>query len=92
MITEMGPLIVITGECRCHPGLHAVCVKHRTLPEIFGEGATAEDAAGDLVRKLMRECSSVSDWHLADLEGVIVDIHVFLDQSVIPSATSMLSS
>ena len=27
----------------------------------------------------MRESSSVSGWHLKDLEGVIADIRVFLD-------------
>ena len=33
----------------------------------------------------MRESSSVSGWHLADLEGVIADIHVFLNQIAEPS-------
>jgi hypothetical protein len=55
------------------------------LPEVFGEGATAGEAAGELVRKLMRESSSVSGWHLTDLERVIADIRVFLDQIAEPS-------
>ena len=85
MITEMGQIIVITGECPSRPGIHAARVRHRTLPEVFGEGATVGEAAEDLVRKLMRESSSVSGWHLKDLEGVIADIHVFLDQIAEPS-------
>lgn len=85
MITETGPMIVITDECPSRPSIHAARVKHRTLPEVFGEGATVGEAAEDLVRKLMRESSSVSGWHLKDLEGVIADIHVFLDQIAEPS-------
>ncbi len=85
MITEMGQIIVITGECPSRPGIHVARVSHRTLPEVFGEGATVGEAAEDLVRKLMRESSSVSGWHLTDLEGVITDIHVFLDQIAEPS-------
>ena len=82
MITEEGPVIVIIGECPSRPGIHAAHVRHRTLPVVFGEGATAGEAAEDLVRKLMRESSSVSGWHLKDLEGVIADIRAFLDPSV----------
>ena len=85
MITEMGPMIVITGECPSRLGIHAACVRHRTIPLVFGEGTTTGEAAEDLVRKLMRESSSVSGWHLKDLEGVIADIHVFLDQIAEPS-------
>ena len=85
MITEMGQIIVSTGECPSRPGIHAARVRHRTLPVVFGEGATVGEAAEDLVRKLMRESSSVSGWHLTDLEGVIADIHVFLDQIAEPS-------
>jgi len=81
----MGSMIVITGECPSRPGIHVARVRHRTLPEVFGEGATVGEAAEDLVRKLMRESSSVSGWHLTDLEGVIADIHVFLDQIAEPS-------
>jgi len=50
-----------------------------------GEGATTREAAEDLVRKLTRESSSVSGWHLKDLERVISDIRAFLDPSVEPS-------
>jgi hypothetical protein len=72
--------------------LIAARVKHRTSPVVFGEGATVGEAAEDLVRKLMRESSSVSDWHLTDLERVIADIRVFLDQIVKPPLALMLSS
>ena len=85
LITEMGQIVVITGECPSRPGIHVARVRHRTLPEVFGEGATTREAAEDLVRKLMRESSSVSGWHLTDLERVIADIQVFLDQSAEPS-------
>jgi hypothetical protein len=92
LITETGPMIVITDECPSRPSIHAARVKHRTLPEVFGEGTTAREAARDLVRKLMRECSSVSGWHLTDLERVIADIREFLDPSPEPSLALLLSS
>jgi hypothetical protein len=85
MFPQIGPMIVSTGECPSRPGIHAARVRHHTLPVVFGEGATVGEAAEDLVRKLMRESSSVSGWHLTDLEGVITDIHVFLDQIAEPS-------
>ena len=85
MITEMGPMIVITGECPSRRGIHAAHVRHRTLPVVFGEGTTAGEAAEDLVRKLMRESSSVSGWHLTELERVIADIREFLNPSPEPS-------
>ncbi len=85
MLAEISLVIVTTGECPSRPGFHAASVRHRTLPEVFGEGATAREAAEDLVRKLMRESSSVSGWRLTDLELVIADIRAFLDQIVEPS-------
>jgi hypothetical protein len=85
LITEMGPMVVITGECPSSPGFHAARVRHRILPVVFGEGTTTREAAEDLVRKLMRESSSVSGWHLTDLERVIADIRAFLDPSPEPS-------
>jgi len=85
MFPQIGPMIVSTGEYPSRPGIHAASVRHHTLPVVFGEGATVGEAAEDLVRKLMRESSSVSGWHLKDLEGVIADIHVFLDQIAEPS-------
>ena len=84
MITEIGPLIIITGECPSCPGILAARVRHCILP-VFGEGATAGQAAEDLVRKLLRESGSVYGWHLTDLERVIAYIHVFLDQIAEPS-------
>ena len=92
LITEMGPMIVITGECLSSPGFHAARVRHRILPVVFGEGTTTREAAEDLVRKLMRESSSVSGWHLTDLEQVIADIREFLDPSPEPSVALRRSS
>ena len=85
MITEMGQIIVTTGECPFRPGIHAARVRHHTLPSRVRRRGDSREAAEDLVRKLMRESSSVSGWHLKDLEGVIADIHVFLDQIAEPS-------
>ena len=50
-VSEIGPMIVITGECPSRPGIHAARVRHHTLPKVFGEGATVGEAAEDLVRK-----------------------------------------
>ena len=58
-------------------GIHAARVRHRTLPVVCGEGTTTREAAEDLVRKLIRESSSVVGWHLTDLERVIDDIRAF---------------
>ena len=68
MITESDQIVVTNGELLFGPGIHATRVQHRTLPVVCGEGATTREAAKDLVRKLMRESSSVSGWHLKDLE------------------------
>ena len=40
MITEMGQILVTTGELLFGPGIHAARVRHRTLPVVCGEGAT----------------------------------------------------
>jgi len=64
MITEKGPVIVITGECPSGPAIHAARVRHRTLPVVCGEGTTTREAVEDLVRKLIRESSSVVGWKL----------------------------
>ena len=74
MITENGSVIVITGECLSGPGIHVARVQHRTLPVVCGEGTTTREAVEDLVRKLIRESSSVVGWQLRDLERVISDI------------------
>ena len=91
MIAETGPVIIITGECPSQPGIHAVVVRHRTLAQVCGEGATAQEAVEDLVRKLIRESSSVSGWHLTDLEQVIADVRACLDPSAEPSYSLMLA-
>jgi len=88
----MDPMIVITGGCPPSPGIHATRVSHRNLSAMFGEGATVGEAAKDLVRKLVRESSSVSGWHLTDLERVIADIRKFLDMSPEPSVALVRSS
>ena len=85
MIIESSPVLIITGECPCHPGIHTVLVRHRTLAQVCGEGATAQEAVEDLVRKLIRESSSVSGWHLTELEQVIADVRAYLDPSAEPS-------
>jgi hypothetical protein len=84
MITETGPVIIITGESPSHPGIHAVVVRHRTLSQVCGEGATVQEAVEDLVRQLIRESSSVSGWHLAELEQVIADVRAYLDPRAEP--------
>ena len=43
-------------------------------------------------RFIMRESSSVSGWHLTDLERVIADIREFLDPSPEPSVALRRSS
>ena len=78
MITEEKSVIVITDESPCPPGIHAAHVRHRTLPVVSGEGETAWEAAEDLVRKLIRETSSVVGWHRTELERVISDIREFM--------------
>ncbi len=87
MITETGPVIIITGECPFRPGIHSVLVRHRTLAQVCGEGATVQEAVEDLVWKLIRESSSVSGWHLTELQRVIADVREHLE----PSSTASSS-
>jgi hypothetical protein len=92
MLSEMGQVVVITGECSFHPGIHAARVLHRNLSVLCGEGATAREAGEDLVGKLIRESSSVTGWHLTDLERVIADMRAFLDPRAEPPFSLMPSS
>jgi hypothetical protein len=92
MITEMGSVMIITGEGLHRPGIHAVLARHRSIPFLCGEGATAREAVEDLMRKLMRESSSVSGWRLASLEPVIADVRATLDLISEPSLEPMAGS
>ncbi len=92
MLTERGPVIVTSGECPFLPGIHEACVRHRTFPTLYGEGATDREAAKDLVRKLNCETSSVVDWHLTDLERAIADIQAYVDPSAYPAFSLKPSS
>ena len=84
MITEQGPVMIISGECSLCPGIHTILARHRTLPQLCGEGATAQEAVEDLMRRLSRESSSVWGWHLTELEHVIADVQASLDPSTEP--------
>jgi hypothetical protein len=79
MITELGPVMIISGECPFRPGIHTILARHRTLPQLCGEGATAREAIEDLVGRLIRESSGVSGWRLTELEQVIADVQASLD-------------
>ena len=46
---------------------------------VCGEGATATEAAEDLVRKLNLESSSLTGQQLSDLEQIIADVEALLD-------------
>ena len=49
-------------------------------------------SAALMVQKLIRESSSVSGWHLTDLEQVIADVRACLDPSAEPPYKSMPGS
>jgi len=53
--TQSDPLVTVTvsGEFSECPGMHAICVRHSHLPEVYGEGETTQEAAEDLLRQLL---------------------------------------
>jgi hypothetical protein len=84
MICERGPVMITSGDCSSCTGIHTVLARHRTLPQLCGEGATAQEAVEELVRRLIRESSSVSGWRLTELEQVIADVQASLDPGTEP--------
>ena len=61
--TQSDPLVTVTisgGSSEC-PGMHAICVRHSHLPELYGEGETTQEAAEDLLRQLLFESAYVDN-------------------------------
>ncbi len=45
--TQSDPLVTVTvsGEFSDCSRMHAICVRHSHLPEVYGEGETTQEAA-----------------------------------------------
>jgi len=80
--TQSGSLVTVSGESSVCSRIHAICVRHRHLPELYGEGETTQEAAKDLLRHLLFEAGWVVDnWHRQVLVPAIAEIRDFLDGS-----------
>ena len=80
--TQSDPLVTVTisGGFSESPGMHAICVRHSHLPEVYGEGATTQEAAEDLLRQLLFESAYVNnDWQREDLERAIEEVRNYLN-------------
>jgi hypothetical protein len=78
-MATVDPLIVSVSQCSSRPGQRVLCIHHRALPELQGEGGTPWEAAVDLLRRLTRESNSFPDaWHRSSLARVITEIRVFI--------------
>jgi hypothetical protein len=80
--TQSDPLVTVTisgGSSEC-PGMHAICVRHSHLPELYGKGETTQEAAEDLLRQLLFESAYVDNNRQREvLERAIEEIRNFLN-------------
>ena len=80
--TQSDPLVTVTisgGPSEC-PRMHAICVRHSHLPELYGEGETTQEAAEDLLRQLLFESAYVDNNRQREvLERAIEEIRNFLN-------------
>jgi len=80
--TQSDPLVTVTisGGFSESPGMHAICVRHSHLPELYGEGETTQEAAEDLLRQLLFESAYVdNNWQREELERAIEEVRDFLN-------------
>src|SRR5271157_4656780 len=77
--TQSDPLVNVSGEFSECPRMHAICVRHSHLPELYGEGETTQEAAEDLLRQLLFESAYVdNNWQREVLERALAEIRDFL--------------
>src|SRR5271157_5173187 len=70
--TQSDPLVTVSGEFSECPRMHAICVRHSHLPELYGEGETTREAAEDLLRQLLFESGYVdTNWQQEVLDRAI---------------------
>jgi len=78
--TQSDPLVTVNGESSECPRMHAICVRHSHLPELYGEGETTQEAAKDLLRQLLSESAYVdNNWQREVLERATAEIRDFLN-------------
>jgi len=78
--TQSDPLVTVSGGFSECPGMHAICVRHSHLPELYGEGETTQEAAEDLLRQLHCESGYVdNNWHREVLERATAEIRDLLN-------------
>jgi len=80
--TQSDPLVTVSGGFSECPRMHAICVRHSHLPELYGEGETTQEAAEDLLRQLLFESGYVdTNWQQEVLDRAIAEIRDFLNGS-----------
>lgn len=71
----------LTVEDRSHHTTHAVYVRHHDLPELRGEGETAEEAARRLAARLSLSLDHApSEWRRQGIQKAIEDVQAFVEQ------------
>jgi hypothetical protein len=74
--------LVVTVEDHAHGLVHSSCVHHRSIPEVRGEGESAEDAAARLAMLLSRSLDDApSDWRREFIKQALEDVRAFVEQS-----------
>jgi len=73
--------VYLTVEDRSHHTTHAIYVCHRALPELRGEGKTAEEAARRLAERLSVSLDHApSEWRRQGIQEAIEDVQAFAEQ------------
>jgi len=73
--------------------MHAICVRHSHLPELYGEGETTQEAAKDLLRQLLFESDHVdNNWQREVLERAIAEIRDFLNGPSQPGEADFMAT
>ncbi len=73
-MSKLNQIIVKTEDHALH-ALHTLCIHHRVVSEVRGEGGSPEDAAVSLGELLTRTLDSVqSDWRRVILERAVEDV------------------
>jgi len=78
--TQNDPLVTVDGKISECPRIHAICVRHSHLPELYGQGETTQEAAKDLLRQLLSESAYVdNNWQREVLDRATAEIRDFLN-------------
>lgn len=79
--------VVVTEDCCNACGTPRVNVDHKSFPEMWTNGESADQAAGKLANRLEANLDAVSDpMHRAPVQLAIADVLAFINRDTIPQA------